>query len=131
VIDPTTPNNKRWEPFKYLIKRFGLFKAIRTGLLLEAFITKKVENDEMYIDAIGVGDGFRGKGIGTLLLTEVEKLARQHGLNKLTLYVSCRNELAEALYTRFGFERVSIRKSKIAERLMNIPAFHLMVKVLK
>ncbi len=47
---------------------------------------------------------FRGQGIGGLLLSEVEKRARQRGCCKLTLEVRIDNERACKLYERLGFE---------------------------
>ena len=46
----------------------------------------------------------RGRGIGRLLLDEVEKRARQRGCCKLTLEVRTDNGRAIGLYERFGFE---------------------------
>ena len=47
---------------------------------------------------------FRGQGIGGLLLSEVEKRARQRGCCKLTLEVRTDNQRARGLYERLGFE---------------------------
>ena len=46
----------------------------------------------------------RGRGIGRLLLDEVEKRARQRGCCKLTLEVRTDNGRALGLYERVGFE---------------------------
>ncbi|MDP4535743.1 GNAT family N-acetyltransferase [Alkalimonas collagenimarina] len=45
----------------------------------------------------------RGKGISTLLLNEVEQLARQRDCCKLTLEVLQGNKVAKASYLKFGF----------------------------
>ena len=45
----------------------------------------------------------RGRGIGRLLLEEIERRARARGSSKLTLEVHATNEAAMRLYRRFGF----------------------------
>lgn len=114
--------------FTYLRRNIGFWKAVRTGLFLERFTLKKVEGDELYIDAIGVKKKFRGTGIGTTLLGEIEKAAKDRGLSRLTLYVACTNPRAEALYERIGFTRTGIKRSRVSGWLLGIPAFHFMEK---
>ena len=48
---------------------------------------------------------WRGKGIGSALLTEMLGWARRHGAYKITLQVWPHNQAAIALYEKFGFER--------------------------
>ena len=45
----------------------------------------------------------RGRGVGRVLLEEVERRARARGSSKLTLEVHATNEAAIRLYQRFGF----------------------------
>ena len=47
----------------------------------------------------------RGRGVGLLLLEEIERRARARGSSKLTLEVHASNEGAIRLYRRFGFGR--------------------------
>lgn len=60
----------------------------------------------------GLGMGllpeFRGRGIGTLLLKETIRQAREFGLEKVELHVYTTNENAIALYKKFGFEEEGI-----------------------
>jgi ribosomal protein S18 acetylase RimI-like enzyme len=46
----------------------------------------------------------QGKGVGTALLVELERRARQRGCCKMTLEVHDSNQAAKRLYARFGFE---------------------------
>ncbi len=48
---------------------------------------------------------WRGKGIGSALLTEMVEWARRHGAYKITLQVWPHNQSAIALYEKFGFKR--------------------------
>lgn len=45
----------------------------------------------------------QGRGVGTALLAELERRARERGCAKLTLEVHASNESAKRLYARFGF----------------------------
>ena len=46
----------------------------------------------------------QGQGVGTALLEELERRARDRGCAKMTLEVHDTNEAAKRLYARFGFE---------------------------
>ena len=52
-----------------------------------------------------VAAGWRGRGVGTALLAEAVRRARQAGAHKLALQVWPHNTAAIALYERFGFQR--------------------------
>lgn len=47
---------------------------------------------------------FRREHIGTHLLTEAERLAREHGAHQLALWSGNQRQAAHALYKKFGFE---------------------------
>jgi RimJ/RimL family protein N-acetyltransferase len=61
-----------------------------------------------------VADGWRGRGIGTALLTEAVRWAGSVGVEKIELSVYPRNTAAIGLYRRFGFVREGtlVRHSK-------------------
>jgi RimJ/RimL family protein N-acetyltransferase len=52
-----------------------------------------------------VAAGWRGRGVGTALLAEAVRRAREAGAHKIALQVWPHNTAAIALYERFGFER--------------------------
>ena len=54
---------------------------------------------------MNVAAGWRGRGVGTALLTEAVDRARKAGAHKLALQVWPHNAAALALYERFGFRR--------------------------
>jgi ribosomal protein S18 acetylase RimI-like enzyme len=53
---------------------------------------------------IGVVPECRGRGLGTLLLNEFERLARQDGVDEVRLSVKRENERAVQLYQRTGWQ---------------------------
>jgi L-amino acid N-acyltransferase YncA len=58
--------------------------------------------------SIYVERGARGKGVGTVLLTRLVELGREHGYHKLVLSAFPTNTSGMALYTKLGFRTVGI-----------------------
>ena len=52
---------------------------------------------------VSVLDGFRGRGIGRALIAACERWAAEHGVERMTLYVSTANEGAIRLYHELGY----------------------------
>lgn len=66
--------------------------------------------DEAHITNIAVRADSRGRGIGTLLMSELIARARLMGVKYMTLEVRDNNENAIKLYKSFGFTVEGIRK---------------------
>ena len=66
--------------------------------------------DEAHITSIAVRADSRGRGIGTLLMSELISRARMLGVKYMTLEVRDNNENAIKLYKSFGFTVEGIRK---------------------
>ena len=66
--------------------------------------------DEAHITNIAVRADSRGRGIGTLLMSELISRARMFGVKYMTLEVRDNNENAIKLYKSFGFTVEGIRK---------------------
>lgn len=66
--------------------------------------------DEAHITNIAVRADSRGRGIGTLLMSELISRARMLGVKYMTLEVCDNNENAIKLYKSFGFTVEGIRK---------------------
>ncbi|MHA1673853.1 MAG: GNAT family N-acetyltransferase, partial [Promethearchaeota archaeon] len=95
-----------WDVLK---KEFGFWGALGRSLVQKLSL-EELKKDEVYIGAIAVSDAFRSKGIGTQLLTAVEKYAKENGFNFITLEVINTNPRAHALYKKFGFKDIKERK---------------------
>jgi ribosomal protein S18 acetylase RimI-like enzyme len=65
-----------------------------------------------WIHDIAIDDEQRGKGYGRALLTGLEQVAREHGLESIALNVFASNDYARRLYERAGFKPTSIRMAK-------------------
>jgi phosphinothricin acetyltransferase len=57
-------------------------------------------------DSIYVKDGWRGKGVGGLVLGRLLQLAQAHGHHSVVARITAPNEASLALHTRHGFARV-------------------------
>lgn len=62
---------------------------------------------------IGVLASYRGKGVGTLLFTELERWARTKGIHRLELTVVADNQRAISLYRKMGFEQEGIKRHSL------------------
>ncbi len=84
----------------------------------------------MLLDALAVRSDARGAGVGSILLTAVEQLARDLGKSAVELEVVDTNPRAAALYRRHGYVDVrTVRRA--AFRLGGFGAATLMLKELQ
>ncbi len=71
--------------------------------------------DEAHVVIIGNRPSDRRKGIGELLLVAAIEAGIAHGSRVLTLEVRASNEVARALYRKYGFREVGVRKRYYAD----------------
>ena len=72
---------------------------------IENIFNSRVE-DSLYLDTLCVDEDFRGKGIGSKLLSLVLQKAGKQGFGAISLIVLSDNTRAQKLYQRHGFEIV-------------------------
>ena len=73
---------------------------------VQMFVDPEAFPNEWYLDSIAVDERFRGQGIGSKLLTAVDRLATHEGQKVIGLNVDKGNPNAKRLYLRDGFEDV-------------------------
>jgi [ribosomal protein S18]-alanine N-acetyltransferase len=78
------------------------------GELVAGFILTRLIAGETELLLLAVDPKWRRRGLGGLLLSELERCARAKGAGRLFLEMR-RGNPAEALYLRFGFEAVGQR----------------------
>jgi ribosomal-protein-alanine N-acetyltransferase len=66
--------------------------------------------DQAHIVAIAVREEYRRQGLGELLLAEAVELALANGQESVTLEVRRSNESAQALYEKYRFLKVGVRR---------------------
>jgi ribosomal protein S18 acetylase RimI-like enzyme len=64
---------------------------------------KEAEDDEFFIDFLGVHPSMQGRSFGSQLLAYAEQLARENDLTKCSLVVGWYNTSARRLYERTGY----------------------------
>jgi ribosomal-protein-alanine N-acetyltransferase len=67
--------------------------------------------DEAHVTNIALLPDYRGKGLGTDLLSQATIEARKLGACTMTLEVRVSNYIAQSLYRKLGFENGGIRKN--------------------
>lgn len=72
-----------------------------TGQLIH--IVKEAQDDEYYLDTIGILAQHRNKGLGTALIQQFEQEACSKGYKKVALLVDKDNGRAYALYQSLGY----------------------------
>jgi ribosomal-protein-alanine N-acetyltransferase len=67
-------------------------------------------SDEAHLTTIAVRETYQRLGLGELLLISAIELARERNSQFMTLEVRLSNAAAQALYTKYGFTEVGIRR---------------------
>ncbi|TCS39219.1 ribosomal-protein-alanine N-acetyltransferase [Paucimonas lemoignei] len=67
--------------------------------------------DELHLLNISVRADLQGQGLGLMLLDRVTQLARKLGMLSILLEVRPSNQRALAVYERYGFVRIGLRKA--------------------
>lgn len=88
----------------------GEYLVVRRGTDLVGYGGVMYMLDEAHVTNLVVVGSERRSGLGTRLLAELCWRTIAHGSSGLTLEVRASNEAAQALYGRFGFERVGVRR---------------------
>ncbi|GAA2900690.1 ribosomal protein S18-alanine N-acetyltransferase [Enterococcus pseudoavium] len=82
---------------------------------LAGFVGGRLIGDDTHITNVAVATAFQNRGIGQLLIDEVEKFAIMNDCETLSLEVRLSNTDAQRLYRRLGFVARNIRKNYYTE----------------
>ncbi len=66
--------------------------------------------DEAHVTTIATHPGYRGRGIGELLLSSLIDIAYRIGARNVTLEVRVSNYVAQNLYKKYGFAEAGVRR---------------------
>ncbi|MER6314566.1 GNAT family N-acetyltransferase [Streptomyces sp. NPDC001581] len=80
-------------------------------VFLLALLERTPARGELVMDGIAVDRAERSRGIGGLLLREVETIAVEQGCRRIRLDVVAENPRARALYERHGFRAVRVQRT--------------------
>lgn len=81
-----------------------------TGHYVAGFVGCWIMADEAHITTIAVRETYRRQGIGEMLLINAIDLAEERKATIVTLEVRASNTGAQDLYTKYGFDKVGLRK---------------------
>ncbi|HUY22703.1 MAG TPA: ribosomal protein S18-alanine N-acetyltransferase [Acidimicrobiales bacterium] len=85
------------------------------GPLVVGYCGLMVVGEDGHITTLTVDPAWHHRGVGTVLLLDQATAAPAHGVHHLTLEVRASNDPAQALYQRFGFAPVGVRRNYYAE----------------
>jgi ribosomal protein S18 acetylase RimI-like enzyme len=100
---------------------YGLFKGM-PRLALLALLERTPAAHQLVMDGLAVAAEFRGRGIGSLLLSEACRIATAHHCDQIRLDVIDVNLRARSLYERHGFTAVRTEQTPYLRRLMGFSA---------
>lgn len=83
--------------------------AVREEDSVIAYVWVQTVLDEGYIGNVAVHPEYRRRGLGDLLLNELDRLAEERELRFLTLEVRAGNAPAIALYRKHGYAQTGLR----------------------
>ena len=66
--------------------------------------------DEAHVTTIATHPGYRGRGVGELLLSSLIDIAYRIGARNVTLEVRVSNYVAQSLYRKYGFAEAGLRR---------------------
>ncbi|MEI6453999.1 MAG: ribosomal protein S18-alanine N-acetyltransferase [Actinomycetes bacterium] len=105
--DPWSRETMRAELTERPDRRYlGAFRGRR----LIAYFGIMIAADEGAITNVAIGKSEEGSGLGSLLMAHGLELADSLGVESISLEVAVGNERAQALYRRFAFAPVGIRR---------------------
>ena len=82
----------------------------RLGAELLGYFVLMVAAGEAHLLNLSIAPAWQRKGHGSLLLREASSIARARGAQSIFLEVRPSNAGAQALYTRFGFRKIAVRR---------------------
>ncbi|HXQ18905.1 MAG TPA: ribosomal protein S18-alanine N-acetyltransferase [Acidimicrobiales bacterium] len=86
------------------------YKVAKDGRRLVGYRGLMFVGEEAHLTTLAVAPDYQRRGVATVLLIDAVHTALGEGARHLSLEVATGNEKAQALYRRFGFMPVGIRK---------------------
>lgn len=93
------------------LRRGRAYRIAREGREMVGYIGLMFVEDEAHVTTVAVAPEHQGRGIGTQIMLGAVRIALEEGARRISLEVAVGNERAQALYKRFGFVPVGVRKN--------------------
>ena len=92
------------------LRKGRAYRVAKAGRELAGYLGLMFVEEEAHVTTVAVSPAYQHRGVGTVLLLDAVQTALAHGARHLSLEVAAGNERAQALYRRFGFAPVGVRK---------------------
>jgi [ribosomal protein S18]-alanine N-acetyltransferase len=87
------------------------YRVAREGREMVGYIGLMFVEDEAHVTTVAVAPERQGQGVGTQIMLGAMRIALEHECRRVSLEVAVGNARAQALYRRFGFVPVGVRKN--------------------
>lgn len=93
------------QEMRIIRENFNLYDILKLTVIdiIDRLFLADLESNDYYLACVSVDEEFRGIGIGTFILENSLRLAKERGLKRVVLDVNLDNSGAKRLYERFGF----------------------------
>lgn len=115
-----------------MLQKYGYLNGLLRYCRWRLFFYRSFPDKHLYIDAVAIKEGHRGKGYVRLLLNAAEKIALQKGMTYLELDVADDNEPAFQAYKKEGFTKVKVTEiPNYYAKIFHVAKVTTMVKILE
>lgn len=90
-------------------------QVLKMGEEVVGFIDYWIVRGEVHLINIAIDPAYRRQHLGSLLMNHLEDAGREAGATKIFLDVRKSNESAIALYAKFGYQKVGVRRRYYSE----------------
>jgi len=92
------------------LRRGRAYRIAREGREMVGYIGLMFVEEEAHVTTVAVAPAHQGRRIGTQIMLGAMEIAQHEGSRHMSLEVAVGNTRAQALYRRFGFAPVALRK---------------------
>jgi ribosomal-protein-alanine N-acetyltransferase len=93
------------------LRRGRAYRVAREGRQMVGYVGLMFVEDEAHVTTVAIAPEHQGRGLGRELMVASMRLALAEGARQVSLEVAVHNDRAQALYRRFGFVPVGVRKN--------------------
>jgi len=113
MIEQSPDNRKFWQKLLHIFDHDRFFgeEISTTKEYVVGIAGFWVMVNEAHITTLAVRDSYRRQGVGERLLIEIIEMAVQFNVNVVTLEARVSNKQAQALYDKYGFQKVGLRRA--------------------
>ncbi len=93
------------------LRKGRLYRAAWDGDEIAGYIGFMIFDEEAHMTTIATAPAYQRNGVATTMIIDGIRTLRTSGVRHISLEVAANNEPAQALYRRFGFAPVAVRKN--------------------